>query len=102
VEQLNPTATKYIFQTKNIDSEHIDAHSLLNNVYQNSINLSDVFRLNHYPIQSIEYYEKVKMIRGDVAGAWADNIRDWGYFNSCNEGTTYVDEDLKNMVNSKT
>lgn len=37
-------------------------------------------QLNHYAIQSREYFEKVKMTRGDVA--WSINPRDWNYFNS--------------------
>ena len=36
--------------------------------------------INHYQILSREYYEKVKMSRGDVAGL-GDNGRDWNYFN---------------------
>lgn len=37
-------------------------------------------QLNHYAIQSREYFEKVKMARGDVANPV--NPRDWNYFNS--------------------
>ena len=38
-------------------------------------------QLNHYQIQSKEYYEKVKMTRGDVSQKAWDNKRDWDYFN---------------------
>jgi hypothetical protein len=37
-------------------------------------------QVNHYAIQSREYFEKVKMSRGDVANVV--NPRDWDYFNS--------------------
>lgn len=37
-------------------------------------------QVNHYAIQSREYFEKVKMTRGDVA--MTANPRDWAYFNS--------------------
>jgi glycosyltransferase involved in cell wall biosynthesis len=36
--------------------------------------------LNHYVVQSKEYFASVKMTRGDVASAASDNIRDWNYF----------------------
>lgn len=37
--------------------------------------------LNHYQIMSREYYEKVKMTRGDVFGNYWTNLRTWEYFN---------------------
>ena len=92
--------TKYIFQTKNINSSSVHIHWLIDG-YKNTIDLSEVFRLNHYPIQSKEFFEKVKMSRGDVDSNI--NVRDWNYFDSYNIGTDYNDEDLKNMIlNSNT
>lgn len=38
-------------------------------------------QLNHYPIQSREYFENVKMTRGDVSRSKWDHVRDWNYFN---------------------
>lgn len=95
-KELNPN-TKYIFQTKNVNSQSLNIH-FLNDGYNNNIDLSNVFRLNHYPIQSKEYFEKVKLIRGDVASLDLKNIRDWKYFDNYNKGTTYNDEILKNMI----
>ena len=89
--------TKYIFQTKNIFSKSLGIHSL-NDGYAKKIDLSKIFRLNHYPIQSKEYFEKVKMTRGDVNNKTVDNIRDWKYFNEYNINTDYEDNDLKNMI----
>jgi hypothetical protein len=40
----------------------------------------DGIQLNHYAIQSKEYFEKVKMPRGDVYTAETEHIRDWNYF----------------------
>ena len=87
--------TKYIFQTKNINSSSVDIH-WLNDGYTNNIELSDVFRLNHYPIQSEEFFKKVKMTRG--AADQEINVRDWDYFDTYNIDTHYNDEDLKNMI----
>lgn len=97
VKNLNIN-TKYIFQTKNINSSSVNIH-WLSDGYKNHIELSEVFRLNHYPIQSKEFFEKVKMTRGD-----ADrdiNVRDWNYFDTYNIDTNYNDEDLKNMILNK-
>jgi len=38
------------------------------------------FQVNHYPIQSREWFAATKMTRGDVNARWADSIRDWDYF----------------------
>jgi hypothetical protein len=98
-EVLHPN-TKYIFQTKNINSQSLNLH-FLNDGYTNNIDLSEIFRLNHYPIQSREYFEKVKMTRGDATSDELTNIRDWNYFDAYNINTSYNDNDLKNMVLKK-
>ena len=98
VEELNVN-TKYIFQTKNIYSKSVNIH-WLNDGYTNKIDLSEIFRLNHYPIQSKDFFEKVKMTRG--AADRIDNVRDWGYFDKYNENTDYEDDDLKNMILTNT
>lgn len=87
--------TKYIFQTKNIYSRSLNLH-WLNDGYNNNIDLSEIFRLNHYPIQSKEFFKKVKMTRG--AADRIDNIRDWAYFDEYNVNTDYEDNNLKNMI----
>ena len=46
---------KYIFQTKNIHSSSLEVH-ILKDRYNNKINLSKIFRLNHYRIQSKKYF----------------------------------------------
>ena len=96
VQDLNFN-TKYIFQTKNIYSRSLEIHSL-NDEYNKKIDLSEVFRLNHYPIQSKEYFKKVKMTRGDAYNIADDNTRDWNYFYAYNKNTYYEDNDLKNMI----
>jgi hypothetical protein len=94
VEELNFN-TKYIFQTKNIHSKSVNIH-WLNDGYTNKIDLSEIFRLNHYPIQSKDFFEKVKMTRGDADAK--NNVRDWNYFKAYNKNTYYKDNDLKNMI----
>jgi hypothetical protein len=86
---------KYIFQTKNIHSSSLQVHELIHE-YNNKINLSKIFRLNHYRIQSKEYFEKVKMVRGDVYFSY--NYRDLNCFVNDNKNNDYEDNDLKNMI----
>jgi hypothetical protein len=58
--------------------------------------LSDSFlHLNHYAIQSWEFFSKVKMTRGDVTQSGWDNLRNTNYFNSYDHKDRQDDE-LKN------
>ena len=97
-EPEHHSLTKYIIQTKNINSDQLNIHSVSNN--SNNINLRDIFRLNHYPIQSEEYFRKVKMPRGDATAANVDNIRDMNYFNRYDQNKIFEDNDLKNLINN--
>ena len=67
---------KSVFLLK--DLEELDVHIPV--VVGNSIACPKGIQLNHYAIQSKEYYEKVKMSRGDVKSAVYQNVRDWKYF----------------------
>jgi hypothetical protein len=58
---------------------------------------TDKLELNHYAIMSREYFEKVKMTRGDVNGGSYENIRDWTYFDKYDRSEKYDDE-LANLV----
>jgi hypothetical protein len=72
-KDLHPNV-KSILLVKEINS--IDIHS--HNMNGNTKNISDTIQLNHYAIQSKEYFEKVKMSRGAVDRT--DNVRNWEYF----------------------
>jgi GR25 family glycosyltransferase involved in LPS biosynthesis/tetratricopeptide (TPR) repeat protein len=64
--------TKYIFKPSSInDTSEIWIHWLVNpgtlqKKYTNEITQNNIIRLNHYRIQSYEYFTKIKMTRGDV------------------------------------
>ena len=88
--------TKYIVQTKNIRGEQFSPHGVSDN--DNQITLSEIFRINHYPVQSWDYFQKVKMPRGDVLLPDKDKIRDKKFFDEHDEGTDFEDTDLKDMV----
>ena len=88
--------TKCIFQTRKVKSEQIHVHGIHNDT--KIINASQVFRLNHYPVPSWDYFKKVKMTRGDVHWQHHENTRDETYFNNYNKNTDHEDSDLKRMV----
>jgi len=94
--------TKYIFKTNIInDVNQVNIHSLtdISYVQKNRIRIANqLIRLNHYPIQSLEFFQKVKMTRGDASNINTNDIRNIDYFNKYNENTTYSDETLKNLI----
>lgn len=91
--------TKYIFKPKCIESSNqISIHNL--HYYDNNkIRIANqLIRLNHYPIQSVEFFQKVKMTRGDALNNNDENFRDMNYFERYNINTTYEDTILKDLV----
>lgn len=96
--------TKYIFKTNSINnSNELWIHWLVN---ENSLIRKDMkeiwpsnkIRLNHYRIQSYEYFTKVKMTRGDVSLESNENIRDLKYFELYQQIATIKDDLLKNII----
>jgi hypothetical protein len=88
---------KWICKTENVKETDINIHAI-DNPRLKDITDTATFHLNHYPIQSKEFYKKVKMTRGDASDPNTENIRDWKYFNKYNENMTYNDTVLRNMV----
>ena len=55
---------------------------------------NSALNLNHYAIQSLDWFMRVKATRGDGCSADADNVRDLSYFQSFDENSD--DEDTLN------
>lgn len=90
--------TKYIFKPQIIDnSSKIWIHRLIDIHVKRGRFENELIQLNHYPIQSLEFFQKVKMTRGDVAANIWENVRDLTYFNKY-DTNEYCDEILKNLV----
>ena len=95
---------KYIFKPKSInDSSEIWIHWLVNpgtlqKKQMNEITQNNKIRLNHYRIQSFEYYSKVKMTRGDCDVQKHDNMRDKNYFETYTKAATIKDDILKQII----
>lgn len=98
--------TKYIFKPLSIkDSSSIWIHGLVQsgtyNVIKNHPKIriaNNLIKLNHYPIQSLEFFKKVKMTRGSANVAKHDKVRDMKYFIENDNGADYKDITLKNLI----
>ena len=63
-------------------------------IYQGTIPVPGAaLQLNHYPLQSWEYFSKVKMTRGDVSSVAMDSVRDAGYYARGNAMSLGVSDD---------
>jgi len=94
---------KYIFKTQLIDNNNVSkiyVHSLDETIVKKNRKrvANQLIRLNHYPIQSLEFFQKVKMTRGDAMWSDKQNIRDMNYFNAYNKNAIFFDETLKNLL----
>ena len=88
--------SKYIVNLQNIDINDIDVHSVHN--VHNEIRENEKIKLNHYPIQSLNYFQSVKMVRGDIYTPSNDNVRDMDYFKRYDLNTTFKDTELKDLI----
>jgi FkbM family methyltransferase len=96
---------KYIFKTSCInDTSEIWIHWLVHSgSIQKKILSTETFdnkkiRLNHYLIQSLEYYQNVKMTRGDVSVLENENRRDMNYFEHYQNISIIKDDTLKQII----
>jgi hypothetical protein len=90
--------TKYIFKPQIIDnSSRIWIHWLIDIEVKRKGVANVLIQLNHYPIQSLDFFQKVKMSRGDASCDAHDNVRDLTYFNRY-DTNEYCDEILKNLI----
>ena len=87
--------TKAIINTKHVFKLHVHHHEHDKNVKY--IYSPPELALNHYAIMSKEYFQTVKMTRGDVASQNLNSIRDWKYFNDY-DTNSFHDDELANLV----
>lgn len=86
---------KAVFRTELVD--HLDLHRHRRTggarVHMDRLDHPDV-RLYHYPILSWEYFESVKMTRGDAENAAHNTLRDRVYFDRYDMPCTVLDRSL--------
>ncbi len=62
---------------------------------------NDTLQLNHYVIQSREYFEKVKMSRGSATNPDADGAKNWAYFDHMDAAAVCEDTLLRDQVRAR-
>lgn len=91
--------TKWICRTKSIHTpKALAVHKIIGCRSERTVSDNQTFQLNHYPIQSVEYFEKVKMVRGDALNAQMNDIRDKEYFRRYDEPATLTDTTLADLL----
>ena len=92
--------SKYIFKTKAIpNSSHIWIHGLVNfHDHEHTLREDKLIHLNHYAIQSLEFFQKVKMTRGAADFIQGENVRNMEYFKKYDKDATFEDLTLKNLI----
>jgi Glycosyltransferase family 92 len=93
------TYSKYIVRTKLVKrSSSMDVHRFHGADSARTVTDIERFQLNHYPIQSLQFFRSVKMTRGDVYKVSSDAVRDMDYFRRYDEGCTDLDRGLADLV----
>ena len=78
-----------------VDRFDVHMHFLLDGFKYEQMTHIDDLQLNHYRIQSMEYFRKVKMRRGDVADDQWESLRTMEYFKENDKASsTCVDTEL--------
>jgi hypothetical protein len=90
----NRNITSYILQNNHI---HPNKHfvEINEDIIENS-----ALHLNHYAIQSFNWFMNVKATRGDISAANNENVRNKDYFNEYNFNDM-DDNELSNVTNSR-
>ncbi|GMI06822.1 hypothetical protein TrLO_g6174 [Triparma laevis f. longispina] len=108
---FNTRFTKTTIRIKEIDAFKVHRHQLksslsskLTSLFFNREvlldNLEGALQINHYAIQSREYFERVKLHRGDVYWPDKNDIRTWEYFENYDKaGSGYKDHELCSLLN---
>lgn len=92
-------ATKWICKTKTLyDLMDLGIHKIKGACSSRTISDNNVFQINHYSIQSVEYFTKIKMSRGDACNQADDDTRDLDIFNRIDEQCTVKETLLADMV----
>lgn len=91
--------TKWICQTKILtDLKDLGIHKIKWACSSRTISDNEMFQINHYVTQSLDYFTKIKMTRGDATNKIEENTRNIDYFNRYNEPCIVKDTLLSGMV----
>ena len=78
--------------TLEIGTDCINNEGCVRAMHAGIMTAANVLQLNHYAIQSLQWFVKTKMSRGDATTAETDNVRTFGYFESYDAGSNQVED----------
>ena len=91
--------TKWICRTRSIKNASMIGNHKVNGVdSRRVVSDNELFKLNHYLIQSLYYFQEIKMTRGDASKEHLDTIRTIDYFEAFDRAATVRDETLAKMI----
>jgi hypothetical protein len=92
--QPDTLSFKSIFRIKQVAVGEVDIHQTKKK--WKTYDGSEIFRINHYLIQSAEYFSQVIATRGDAMYAW--NKKTWDYFYKHDNPAVLLDTDLRDRL----
>lgn len=90
-------------QLKQIDihcSQLLNYPTIISNTITEETLRNDNIHLNHYAIQSLDFFTNIKMTRGACDGIMHENVRTLEYFKKYDHNDI-IDEELKNKIYKK-
>ncbi|WP_160382234.1 glycosyltransferase family 2 protein [Pseudooceanicola pacificus] len=92
-------STKWILRTSSLHrTSQIGIHKVRGINSRRTVSDNERLRINHYIIQSEDYFRRVKMTRGSAALASRDSLRDMEYFRGIDVLCTEEDRLLADML----
>ncbi|MDB5658741.1 MAG: glycosyltransferase family 2 protein [Cypionkella sp.] len=100
--KLHPHSVhKYLCRTSVVKSaQTLGLHNVYGARSERTVSDNERFHLNHYPIQSLEFFQTVKMTRGSAAKSANDTVRHMQYFENHDAPCTTSDRLLADLVAS--
>jgi hypothetical protein len=94
------TISNINFITSDNDSAAIHPNNSFALIDENRLNVSSL-HINHYAIQSLDFFKRCKMTRGSAATIVNANVRNLGYFKSFDDTSNDIyDYELANKIYS--
>lgn len=92
--QSKKISNKTMFRCNKVKIGELGIHCTISGLTQYDGN--ELFKLNHYLIQSREFFENIVMKRGCAKYSWY--YKNWSYFEKHDAASNVLDTELSNMV----
>ncbi|MDB5657519.1 MAG: hypothetical protein JWS10_134 [Cypionkella sp.] len=97
------TERKYICRTSAVRSRQtLEIHAVTGARSERTVSDNERFNLNHYVVQSLQFFRDVKMTRGNASSHSETSVRNMEYFQKFNAPCTMPNHLLADLVTSGT